>query len=201
VPDMGQLTERQREIYAFIADKIDERGYGPTVREIGTAFEIKSPNGVMCHLKALEKKGLIKREGFAARAIRLVDRGRQGASLPLLGAVAAGSPTQAIEQNERLDFKEMFGNPNYFALRVRGQSMIESHIDDGDYVVIRKQQKAENGERIVAMIDDEVTLKRYFRDKNRIRLEPANKDMEPIIVDPDRPIQILGVLVGVIRRC
>ena len=118
-----------------------------------------------------------------------------------MGAVAAGSPTQAIEQNERLDFKEMFGNPNYFALRVRGQSMIESHIDDGDYVVIRRQQKAENGERIVAMIDDEVTLKRYFRDKNRIRLEPANKDMEPIIVDPDRPIQILGVLVGVIRRC
>ena len=79
--------------------------------------------------------------------------------------------------------------------------MIESHIDDGDYVVIRKQQKAENGERIVAMIDDEVTLKRYFRDKTRIRLEPANKDMEPIIVDPERPIEILGVLVGVIRRC
>src|SRR3974377_333121 len=113
MPDFSQLTERQREIYDFIRQKIEGRGYGPTVREIGTAFEIKSPNGVMCHLKALEKKGLIKREGFAARAIRLVDRERPGASLPLLGAVAAGSPTQAIEQNERLDFKEMFGNPNY----------------------------------------------------------------------------------------
>ena len=200
-PPFDQLTKRQRLVYEFIRDKIRGRGYGPTVREIGEHFEISSPNGVMCHLKALEKKGLIKREGFAARAIRLVDRGRQGASLPLLGAVAAGSPTQAIEQNERLDFKEMFGNPNYFALRVRGQSMIESHIDDGDYVVIRRQQKAENGDRIVAMIDDEVTLKRYFRDKNRIRLEPANKDMEPIIVEPDRRIEILGVLVGVIRRC
>jgi repressor LexA len=87
------------------------------------------------------------------------------------------------------------------ALKVRGQSMIESHIDEGDYVVIRKQQEAPNGERVVAMIDNEVTLKRFFREKNRIRLEPANKSMEPIIVNPDKDVQILGVLVGVVRKC
>jgi repressor LexA len=201
VPDLNQLTERQRDIYAFIRDKIENRGYGPTVREIGQAFEIRSPNGVMCHLKALEKKGLIKREGFSARAITLVNRRLGGSFLPLLGTVAAGAPTQAVAQDEHLDFKELFGDPNYYALRVRGQSMIENHIDDGDYVVIRKQEKAENGARVVAMVDDEVTLKRFYREKNRVRLEPANKGMGPIFVDSDEDLRILGVLVGVIRKC
>jgi len=201
VADLSQLTDRQREIYVFIQDKIETRGFGPTVREIGQAFDISSPNGVMCHLKALEKKGLIKRQGFSARAITLVDRRPAGAVLPLLGAVAAGSPTQAVEQNEHLDFKELFGDPNYYALKVRGQSMIENHIDDGDYVVIRKQERAENGDRVVAMVDDEVTLKRYYREKNRVRLEPSNKGMNPIFVDPDKDLHILGVLVGVIRKC
>ena len=199
--DLSQLTDRQREIYAFIQDKIETRGFGPTVREIGQAFDISSPNGVMCHLKALEKKGLIKRQGFSARAITLVDRRPAGAVLPLLGAVAAGSPTQAVEQNEHLDFKELFGDPNYYALKVRGQSMIENHIDDGDFVVIRKQERAENGDRVVAMVDDEVTLKRYYREKNRVRLEPSNIGMSPIFVDSDRDLRILGVLVGVIRKC
>src|SRR5271166_5302608 len=102
--DFSQLTSRQREIYDFIKDKIESRGYGPTVREIGLAFEIRSPNGVMCHLKALEKKGLIQREGFSARAIRIVDHHPAGSSLPLLGLVAAGSPVQAVAQEDRLDF-------------------------------------------------------------------------------------------------
>jgi repressor LexA len=198
---MNQLTDRQRDIYAFIRDKIEGRGYGPTVREIGQGFDIRSPNGVMCHLKALEKKGLIKRVGFSARAITLVDHRSGSTSLPLLGTVAAGSPTQAIAQDEHLDFKDMFGDPNYYALKVRGQSMIENHIDDGDYVIIRKEERAENGERVVAMIDDEVTLKRYYREKNRVRLEPANKGMEPIVVDSEDNLRILGVLVGVVRKC
>src|ERR1700758_5310636 len=102
MPDLSQLTEKQKRIYEFIQDKIDSRGYGPTVREIGLAFGIKSPNGVMCHLKALEKKGLIIREGFSARAIQLVDHHRASAGLPLLGRVAAGSPMTAIPQDERL---------------------------------------------------------------------------------------------------
>src|SRR6476646_2894189 len=121
------LTTRQRAIYDFIKDKIINRGYGPTVREIGTGFKIRSPNGVMCHLKALEKKGLIQREGFSARAIRLVDHRPPSAGLPLLGAVAAGSPVEAVANEERLDFDELFAGPDHFALQVRGQSMIEDH--------------------------------------------------------------------------
>src|SRR5437588_4011340 len=161
MPDFSSLTERQREIYEFIRDKIETRGYGPTVREIGTGFDIKSPNGVMCHLKALEKKGLIKREGFSARAIQLLDHRHPSAGLPLLGRVAAGSPTQAIAQEQdRLEFGELFGGPDHYALRVSGQSMIEDHIDDGDFVIIRMQETAPNGERVVAMINNEVTLKR-----------------------------------------
>src|SRR5262249_15995009 len=177
MPDFSTLTERQREIYDFIRSKIESRGYGPTVREIGEGFGIKSPNGVMCHLKALEKKGLIIRQENAARAIQLVDYHPGSVSLPLLGNVAAGSPVEALEQQDRLEFGDMFGGPNEYALKVRGQSMIEDHIDDGDFVVIRKEETARNGERVVAMIDGEVTLKRYYEDADTIRLEPANGTM------------------------
>jgi repressor LexA len=199
--NLSQLTERQREIYDFIQDKIESRGYGPTVREIGQGFRIKSPNGVMCHLKALEKKGLIKREGFSARAIQLLDHKPRSAGLPLLGTVAAGAPIQAGAQDERLEFNDLFGGPNRYVLKVRGQSMIDNHIEDGDYVVIRKQETAENGDRVVAMIDNEVTLKRFYKEKDHIRLEPANGRMNPIIVDSSKDARILGVLVGVMRKC
>ena len=199
--DLNTLTPRQREIYDFIKDKIESRGYGPTVREIGQAFHIKSPNGVMCHLTALVKKGLILREGHSARAIQLVDHRPPGAELPLYGSVAAGTPTEAVASDERLDFGQLFCGPNHFALKVRGKSMIDDHIDDGDFVVIRKQENAENGDRVVAMIDNEVTLKRYHRDKSEVRLEPANSAMRPIVVDPNSQSCILGVLVGVLRRC
>jgi repressor LexA len=200
MPDFSQLTERQREIYEFIRDKIEGRGYGPTVREIGLEFDIKSPNGVMCHLKALEKKGLIKREGFSARAIQLLDYKRGSAGLPFLGQVAAGSPTLAAPTEDRLEFNELFGGTNNYVLKVRGQSMIDDHIDDGDYVVIRKQEVAQNGERVVAMIDDEVTLKKYYDEDDHIRLEPANGTMKPIVV-PKGEAGIVGVLVGVVRKC
>lgn len=200
--DLNQLTERQREVYEFIREKIDNRGFGPTVREIGEGFKIKSPNGVMCHLKALEKKGMIKRLGGRARAIQLVNHRPGGnVDLPLLGRVAAGTPTQAELQEERLNLQDLFVAPNTFALRVHGQSMIENHIDDGDYVVIRQQETAENGQRVVAMIDGEATLKRFFKDKSHIRLEPANGTMKPIIVDPSKSdVRILGLLVGVMRK-
>jgi repressor LexA len=201
MPDFSQLTSRQKEIYEFIRDKIESRGYGPTVREIGLGFSIKSPNGVMCHLKALEKKGLIIRQGFSARAIQLVDHHPAGTGLPLLGSVAAGSPVEALEQQERLEFSDMFGGPNRYALKVRGQSMIEDHIADGDYVVIHKQESAHNGERVVAMINGDVTLKRYYEDADNIRLEPANGTMEPIVVAKGENAAILGKLVGVVRKC
>jgi repressor LexA len=201
MPDFSQLTERQREIYDFIREKIESRGYGPTVREIGEAFEIKSPNGVMCHLKALEKKGLIIRQGRAARATRLVDHRRPSAGLPLLGTVAAGTPVQAVEQQERLDLGDLFVGPDLYALKVRGQSMIEDHIEDGDYVIIRRQQTAPNGERVVARIADEVTLKRFYQDDDHVRLEPANSRMTPIVVNKEADVEIVGVLVGVLRKC
>jgi repressor LexA len=201
MPDFSQLTKRQREIYEFIRDKIESRGYGPTVREIGLGFEIRSPNGVMCHLKALEKKGLIERQGFSARAIRLVDHHPAGTGLPLLGNVAAGSPVEALEQTqERLEFSDLFGGPNRYALKVRGQSMIDDHIADGDYVVIHRQETAHNGERVVAMINGDVTLKRYYEEADKVRLEPANGTMQPIVV-PKGEASILGVLVGVVRKC
>lgn len=201
MPDFTQLTERQKDIYEFIREKIEGRGYGPTVREIGEAFEIKSPNGVMCHLKALEKKGLIKREEHAARAIQLVGHRRPSVGLPFLGLVAAGAPLGAVAQDDRLDLDELFTGPDRYVLKVRGSSMIENHIEDGDFVVIKKQETAENGDRVVAMIDSEVTLKTFFRERDHIRLEPANGSMAPIIVDSSRDIKILGVLAGVLRKC
>jgi repressor LexA len=199
--DFSRLTARQREIYDFIRTKIESRGYGPTVREIGEAFDIRSPNGVMCHLKALETKGLIHRDPRHARAIQLADHRPPSVGVPLYGKVAAGAPIQAVENPERLEFNELFGNPDFIALQVRGQSMIEDHIADGDYVIIRKQETAENGQRVVAMINNEATLKRFYRKKDQIRLEPANETMEPIIVNSSEDAQIVGVLVGVVRRC
>jgi repressor LexA len=201
--NLSALTPRQRQIYEFIREKIDIRGYPPTVREIGQHFDIKSPNGVMCHLNALVKKGLITREGQAARAIQLIDHHRSTATeLPFLGKVAAGAPIEAIEDTEeRLNFTDLFGGPDHYVLRVKGESMIEDHIADGDYVVIRKQQTASNGERVVAMIDGETTLKRFQQERGRVVLHPANGAMKPIVVDEDEDPQILGVLVGVLRRC
>jgi repressor LexA len=203
MPDLSQLTDRQKEIYAFIREQIMERGYPPTVRDIGDAFKIKSPNGVMCHLKALEKKGLITRKGFRARAIMLSDHKpasmRNG--LPMFGRVAAGAPIEATQENDRLSFDDLFGDTDHYALQVHGRSMIEEHIQDGDFVIIRKKENADNGECVVAMIDNEVTLKRFYKDKDHIRLMPANSEMNPIVLDNKTDAQVLGVLAGVLRRC
>ncbi len=194
------LTVRQQEILDFIRERISDRGYGPTVREIGIRFEIRSPNGVMCHLKALERKGLISRESYSARAIQVTDY-KPGTELPLLGSVAAGQPIQAATMDDRLNFNDLFGGHNHFTLKVRGQSMIEDHIDDGDYVVIKGQETARNGERVVAMVDGEVTLKKFQKTKDLITLQPANESIKPIEVRPGADIKILGVLVGVLRKC
>ena len=198
--DLDTLTTRQREIYNFIRSKIRGRGYGPTVREIGIEFEIKSPNGVMCHLKALQKKGLIHREPNMSRAIQLLDdpTSARPTGLKLVGRIAAGQPIEAVEQDEELAFTEWEDADDKFALRVSGDSMIEEHIADGDFVVIKRQEQARDGQ-IVAVRDDdgEATLKRFFRERNRVRLEPANQTMKPIYRDR---VKILGVLVGVVRK-
>lgn len=195
--DLERLTERQREVYEFIRDKIRSRGYGPTVREIGQQFSISSPNGVMCHLKALEKKGLIQREPNMSRAIMLSESPYER-GLPLVGRVAAGQLSEAVEDVERIDFGEVFDPDRHFVLRVKGDSMIEAQISDGDYAVIRKQKTAQPGEIVVALTDEnEATLKYWYPESRRIRLEPANSSMEPIYVSQ---AQVLGVLVGVFRK-
>ncbi len=195
-----KLTKRQLAVYEFIRDKIRGRGYGPTVREIGKEFGISSPNGVMCHLKALERKGVITREPNMSRAIQLAAEPAYQKGLPLAGRIAAGVLHEAIEQDERVDFGEMFNstNKNMFALEVSGDSMIDDQIADGDYVVIRKQRTARKGQIVVALTDEnEATLKRWYPEKNRIRLEPANATMKPIYV---KNAKVLGVVVGVVRK-
>ena len=206
--DTIPLTGKQQEILAFIRGYIEEHGYPPAIRDIGRAFDIKSPNGVMCHLRALQKKGYIHRQeknefqGGIARSITIPGMSSGGFSLPMLGLIAAGPVLEATEQNERVDMKDLFGGDNVYLLKVRGESMIESQIADGDYVVIRRQEQADNGEKVVAMVDRSMTLKKFFKKKDQIRLEPCNSAMEPILVDPAREnVQILGVLVGVIRKC
>jgi repressor LexA len=201
MPEPTSLTRRQREILDFINRKIETRGFPPTIRDIGNAFEIKSPNGVMCHLKALEKKGFISRQGKSARAIQLNHRGAPPHSIPFKGLVAAGSPIPSVEQEDRLDFTDIFVGPDLYALKVKGNSMIENHIQDGDIVIVRNQETAQNGDRVVAMIDGEVTLKIFQRRRDQIQLIPANGTMAPIVVSPNSDIRIVGALAGVIRRC
>jgi repressor LexA len=152
----------------------------------------------MCHLQALVKKGLITREPNMSRAITVVRGDDRASGIPLAGTIAAGAPIQTYEQREHVDFGEMFSKTDYFALKVRGQSMIEDHIDDGDYVIIRRQETANDGQVVVALVDGaETTLKRFFREKGRYRLEPANNSMESVFADD---VKVLGVLVGVVRR-
>lgn len=193
------LTRRQQEIYDFIKDKILNRGYGPTVREIGSHFDIRSPNGVMCHLKALEKKDMIVRDERMSRAIQLTDAPQlKRTSLPLAGQIAAGNPVLAVETRDRVDFAPLFDDSQQFCLKVKGDSMIEAHIADGDYVVIRRQTTARDGDIVVALVEgQDATLKRFFKERGRFRLEPANATMQPIYASD---VEILGVLVGVIRK-
>ena len=195
---LEQLTKRQTEIYRYIHDKIVHRGYGPTVREIGEHFHISSPNGVMCHLKALEKKGLIRRSPNKSRAIELTKEViAEERGLPLVGQVAAGATQLAFEQTERIDFDQLFNRPDLFVLRVAGDSMIEAQIADGDYVVLRRQTTAKPGDMVVARTEDgEATLKYWYPEKGRIRLQPANASMQPIYV---QEAQVVGVVVGVVR--
>lgn len=196
--DKPSLTSRQREIYEFLKDKILNRGYGPTVREIGTNFGIRSPNGVMCHLKALERKGLITRESHMSRAIQLTDTPQSRMTLPLAGQIAAGSPLLAVQQDDRVDFSSFFDDEEHYCLKVRGDSMIEDQIADGDFVVIHKQSSCKEGEIVAALVDgEEATLKRFYQESDRVRLEPANSSMKPIY---SNNVEILGVAIGVMRR-
>jgi repressor LexA len=208
VSDTTPLTDKQQKIYNFIRKHIETKGFPPAIRDICDAFGISSPNGVMCHLKALQRKGYIHRiekkdtKKAQARGITIPGVSAGGFSLPLKGVVAAGRAVEAEEQDERLELRDLFGGDDLYVVKVKGQSMIDGHIADGDFVVIRKKETCDNGEKVVAMVDRAMTLKKYYRKKDHIRLEPMNAAMDPILVDPTRQdVHILGVLAGVIRRC
>lgn len=192
------LTQRQQDIYDLIRELILQRGYGPTVREIGTHFGITSPNGVMCHLRALERKGLIIRHAKQSRAIELVDSADRGRfAMQMAGVVAAGPTTLAFQQTERIDLGEILFRSSRFVLRVSGDSMIDAHITDGDYVVVEPADTARPGQMVVAQTSDgEATLKYWYPEANHVRLQPANRHMKPILAKDAR---VIGIAVGVVR--
>src|SRR5436309_4972205 len=206
------LTGRQQEIWDFLVDYVDTHGYPPTVREIGEAVGLASPSTVHAHLANLERAGLLRRDPTKPRALELSRDHRQAKrapeqevrKLPLLGQIAAGAPLLA-EQNveDRLAVPEPLSRGGEeFLLRVRGDSMVDAGILDGDYVVVRCQQDARNGEIVVALVGDdesadEATVKRFFRESRRVRLQPENDTLEPIYA---QHVQILGRVTGVFRQ-
>ena len=197
------LTKRQQEIFDYVKRYGAEHGYPPTVRDIGKAIGLTSSSTVHAHLANLEKVGLLRRDPTKPRAIEiLVDKAKQVVSpsgLPLVGQVAAGSPTLADENIE--DYVEVpgiaGGDEGEFLLRVKGDSMKNAGILEGDHVVVRRQDSASNGEIIVALVEDEATVKRFFKEDDHIRLQPENEALDPILVED---VEVLGRVVGVCRR-
>jgi repressor LexA len=203
------LSKRQQQVLSFIRSFMTEQGYPPTLREIGAALGIRSTNAVNDHLKALERKEAIVRDRSRSRGINVVsvepEMEDQGNGIPLIGQIAAGVPLLAQQNIERmLQVDEMFSRqakPD-FALRVVGESMIESGIYDGDIILVRKQETAVQGATVVARVDGEATVKRFFREADgRVRLQPANRDMEPLYLaeDEGRDTAIQGLVIGVMR--
>lgn len=198
------ITERQQEIYAFIRATIDKRGMPPTMREIGERFGIRSTNGVEGHLAALESHGLIRRERGKSRGILVRSGERHTASIPVLGRVAAGQPLLSPENREGeilvdLSLFSLRSANSIFALTVKGESMVNAHIMDGDTLLVRAQASAGDGDIIVALVDGEATVKRFFQERGRIRLQPENFSMKPLVLDRG-DFTVLGKAVGVIRR-
>ena len=209
--------ERRQRILDCIAQTVTERGYPPSVREIADAVGLASTSAVHHHLIALERDGLLERGGKHSRALRIIGRSsapaepskvtpfrmpveRDTLALPVMGEIAAGQPIEAYEDAaETLEVPaSMEARPDSYVLRVRGKSMIDALIDDGDFVIVQPQATARDGDIVVALLEDNwVTLKRYFREKDRIRLQPANAEMEPIYATD---VQVQGKVVGVIRR-
>lgn len=200
------LTERQRQVLQFIKDEIRQKGYPPSVREIGEAIGLSSSSTVHGHMARLEEKGYIRRDPTKPRAIEVLDEDltapkRRQVNVPVVGRVTAGLPIFAEQNIEdhfpipadfvRADESELF------FLTVQGESMIEAGILDGDYVLVRRQSTANNGDIVVALIEDEATVKRFYKEQGRIRLQPENRFMDPIIVPS---AQILGKVIGLIRR-
>jgi repressor LexA len=198
------LTPRQTDVVVAIRNYRHLHGYSPTMQELADQLGTSKVT-IFEHVGSLEKKRVLRRDKHKARSLELVsdeslpDENRN-TKLPLLGNIAAGSPIEAIENREELDLEQLFSaRKGVYVLRVRGESMIDDHLCDGDFVVIERRETARNGEQVVALLDSgEATLKRFYREGSRIRLQPANKTMEPRIVDADR-CKVQGVVIGVVR--
>ena len=198
-----KLTKRQKEILDFVSHFIDRNGYSPSMEEIAEHFHFASLNAVFKHLEALESRGHLHRDANRARSIQLASSEATGVrSLPLFGQIAAGRPIEAVSTPETLQIPEDFlpGRGSYYVLRVKGESMIGEHIQDGDYVVVESRETANPGDTVVALVDNEnVTLKRFFPEGGFVRLQPANEALEPIILEGTR-VKIQGVVVSVMRK-
>jgi repressor LexA len=198
-----KLTKRQKQILDFISEFIDCNGYSPSMEEIAEHFHFASLNAVFKHLEALERRGHLHRDSNRARSIQLSSSVETGVrNLPLFGYVAAGRPIEAVSAPETLQIPDYLlpRRSQYYVLRVKGESMIEEHIQDGDYVVVESRESANAGDMVVALIDGEnVTLKKFFPEGNQVRLQPANTALAPILLDGNR-IKIQGIVVSVLRR-
>ena len=193
------LTVQQRKIFELILSHIEEFGNPPTIREIAERMNFKSPNGVVGHLKALERKGLITRSSNKSRAIQLTEEvNEEIKGLPLVGRVSAGMLEEAIEQTDRIDFGEFWNASGSYVLEVQGDSMIDAHIAPGDYLVVKRRRTASKGDIVIARTSEgDATVKYWFPEKNRIRLQPANKRLKPIYT---KDAKVIGVVTGVVRR-
>jgi repressor LexA len=198
------LTKRQREILDYLNDFIQQHGYAPSLEEIGRRFNLSSLATVHKHLSNLQEKGFIRRSWNRSRSVELLAArtGQRAVELPMLGYVAAGHPIEAVIGADTIAVPEALvsGRRDTYVLRVKGESMIDEQIRDGDWVVVEDRHSADNGEMVIALVGgDDVTLKKFYRESGRIRLQPANPTMAPIFVEPDR-VQIQGVVVGVMRK-
>ena len=200
---MQPLTKRQREILDYLNEFIEQHGYAPSLEEIGRRFGLSSLATVHKHLTNLQDKGFIRRAWNRSRSVELVPTrmGGRALDLPLLGYVAAGAPIEAVVSNETVTVPEdLVGTRDTYVLRVRGNSMIDEQIRDGDLVVVEDRQTAHNGEMVIALLEgSEVTLKKFYRENGHIRLQPANDAVAPIIVKGDE-VKVQGVVVGIMRR-
>jgi repressor LexA len=198
------LTKRQREILDYLNEFIQQHGYAPSLEEVGRRFNLSSLATVHKHLTNLQEKGFIRRAWNRSRSVELLPSrsGGRAIELPLLGYVAAGVPIEAVASSESISVPEALvtGKRDTYVLRVRGDSMIDEQIRDGDWVVVEDRRSADNGEMVIALIGgQDATLKKFYKENGRVRLQPANPTMQPIVVDPDS-VQIQGVVVGVMRK-
>lgn len=200
MPDL--LTDRQKQVLDFIRQHIEKEGLPPTVREISAHFGFASPLSAQLHINALSKKGFITKTPLKTRGIKVVGlKTTGGRSIPVLGTIRAGKPIIALEEIEShvtID-KTIFRNKDAFALRVKGDSMIEAGIFEGDIVIVKPEKEPLNGSITVVLIDNETTIKKFYREKDKVRLIPANKSLKPIILNL-QDVQVIGRVVGVIRR-